>query len=120
MRFSIGSRSLCQTPSVTALGDFVADTTGLGFERGALVFAGMIALVTAAHVLTKIPKSLLFWAAYVLSRPLGATLGDILTKSHPEGGLGFSRITSSLVLALAWSSSLLVLHFVSGAKPCRR
>ncbi len=83
----------------TALGDFVATDTGLGFERGALVFAGLIALVAAAHFFTKIPKSVLFWAAYVLTRPLGATLGDTLTKSHTEGGLELGRITSSLVIA---------------------
>jgi uncharacterized membrane-anchored protein len=83
----------------TALGDFVATTTRLGFERGALVFAGMIALVTAAHFFTRLPDYLLFWAAYVLTRPLGATLGDTLTKSHVEGGLGLSRISSSLVIA---------------------
>ncbi len=85
----------------TALGDFMATTTGLGFERSALVFAGLIGLVAAAHLLTNIPDSLLFWAAYVLTRPLGATLGDTLTKSHTEGGLGLSRIASSLVIALA-------------------
>jgi uncharacterized membrane-anchored protein len=85
----------------TALGDFVGTTTGLGFERGALVFAGLIALVAAAHFFTDIPDSVLFWAAYVLTRPLGATLGDTLTKSHPEGGLGLGRITSSLVIAAA-------------------
>ncbi len=83
----------------TALGDFVASTTGLGFERGALIFAGLIAVVAAAHFLTNLPESLLFWAAYVLTRPLGATLGDTLTKSHAEGGLGLSRITSSLAIA---------------------
>lgn len=83
----------------TALGDFTADTAGLGFQRGALVFAGLIALVAAAHFFTKIPKSVLFWAAYVLTRPLGATLGDTLTKPHAQGGLDLSRITSSLVLA---------------------
>lgn len=83
----------------TALGDYVATTTGLGFERGALVFAGLLALVAAGHYLTKIPDAVLFWAAYVLTRPLGATLGDTLTKSHTEGGLGLSRITSSLVIA---------------------
>jgi uncharacterized membrane-anchored protein len=84
----------------TALGDFVATTTGLGFERGALVFAGLIALVAAAHFFTGLPDYLLFWAAYVLTRPLGATLGDTLTKSHVEGGPGLSRITSSLVIAV--------------------
>lgn len=83
----------------TALGDCVADNTGLGFERGALVFAGLIALVAAAHFLTKIPKSVLFWAAYVLTRPLGATLGDTLTKPHAQGGFDLSRIASSLVIA---------------------
>jgi uncharacterized membrane-anchored protein len=83
----------------TALGDFVATTTGVGFERGALVFAGLLALVALAHFLTRIPKSMIFWSAYVLTRPLGATLGDTLTKSHAEGGLGLGRIASSLVIA---------------------
>jgi uncharacterized membrane-anchored protein len=84
----------------TALGDFVATTTGLGFEKGALVFAGLIALVALAHYLTDLPQSVLFWAAYVLTRPLGATLGDTLTKPPAQGGLGLSRITSSLVIAV--------------------
>ena len=83
----------------TALGDFVATTTGLGFERGALVFAGLIGLVAAAYFLLKVPESIAFWAAYVLTRPLGATLGDTLTKPHGEGGLALGRITSSLVIA---------------------
>jgi uncharacterized membrane-anchored protein len=85
----------------TALGDFVASTTGLGFERGALVFAGLIAIVAGLHYWTDIPDSVLFWSAYVLTRPLGATLGDTLTKSHAEGGLGMGRITTSLVIAAA-------------------
>ncbi|MGZ4817374.1 MAG: COG4705 family protein [Terriglobales bacterium] len=84
----------------TALGDFMASSTGIGFERGALVFAGLIALVAAAHFYTSIPDNVLFWAAYVLTRPLGATLGDTLTKSHAEGGLGLGRIYSSLVIAV--------------------
>jgi uncharacterized membrane-anchored protein len=83
----------------TALGDFTADDAGLGFERGALVFAGLIALVALAHYFTKISDSILFWAAYILTRPLGATLGDTLTKPHDEGGLNLSRVTSSLVIA---------------------
>jgi uncharacterized membrane-anchored protein len=78
------------------LGDFTATTTGLGFEWGALVFAGLILLVAAAHFFTSLPDSVLFWSAYVLTRPLGATLGDTLTKSHTEGGLALGRITSSL------------------------
>ena len=85
----------------TALGDFIATDAGLGFERGALLFAGLIAVVAALHFFTKIPGSVLFWAAYVLTRPLGATLGDTLTKPHAEGGLALGRITSSLVIAAA-------------------
>jgi uncharacterized membrane-anchored protein len=77
----------------------VATSSGLGFERGALVFAGLLALVALAHFFTSLQKSLIFWAAYVLTRPLGAPLGDTLTKPYPEGGLGLSRIASSLVIA---------------------
>jgi uncharacterized membrane-anchored protein len=84
----------------TALGDFTASSLGLGFERGALVFAGLIALVAAAHYFTKLPKSILFWAAYVLTRPLGATLGDTLTKPHAVGGFALSTIASSLTIAV--------------------
>lgn len=85
----------------TALGDFVASSLDLGFEYGALVFAGLIAIVAAAHFFTKAPAAILFWSAYVLTRPLGATLGDTLTKPHAEGGLEFGRITSSLAIAVA-------------------
>ena len=85
----------------TALGDFVATDTGLGFEKGALVFAGLLAVVVALHFWTSISSAVLFWAAYVLTGPLGATLGDTLTKPHADGGLNFGRITSSLVIAAA-------------------
>jgi uncharacterized membrane-anchored protein len=84
----------------TALGDFVATTADLGFQRGTLVFAGLLALVAAAHLwLKRIPPSVLFWSAYVLTRPFGATLGDTLTKPHAEGGLALGRISASLALA---------------------
>ena len=83
----------------TALGDFTADSAGLGFETGALIFAGLIALVAAARFLTRIPGALLFWAAYVLTRPLGATLGDTLTKPHAQGGLALGRFASTFVIA---------------------
>ncbi len=85
----------------TALGDFVATTAGLGFEGGALVFTALLAFVAALHLFTRAPKALLFWSAYVLTRPLGATLGDTLTKSHSAGGLAMGRIASSLVLVAA-------------------
>jgi uncharacterized membrane-anchored protein len=85
----------------TALGDFVATDAGLGFERGALVFASLIAVVALLHFFTRIPTSVLFWAAYVLTRPLGATLGDTLTKPPDQGGLGLGRFTTSLVMIVA-------------------
>jgi len=83
----------------TALGVFVASSTGLGFERGALIFAGLLALVAAAHFwLKSFSPTALFWTAYVLTRPLGATLGDTLTKPIAEGGLALGRILSSVIL----------------------
>jgi uncharacterized membrane-anchored protein len=84
----------------TALGDFTADNLGLGFQGGAALFAALIAGVAALQVFTRAPAAILFWAAYVLTRPLGATLGDILTKPVAKGGLDLSRINSSLVIAL--------------------
>ncbi len=93
----------------TALGDFTADTTGLGlgFGGGALVFTGLLGLIAAAHFFTKLPAAVLFWAAYILTRPLGATLGDTLTKPPDHGGLGLSRIASSLVIAAVMVAGIL-------------
>src|SRR5580698_2414328 len=84
----------------TALGDLVATTAGLGFQRGTLVFAGLLALVAAGYLwLKRIPPGVLFWSAYVLTRPFGATLGDTLTKPRAEGGLALGRISASLAIA---------------------
>ena len=114
-RFSVGSLSVNNigTPKVellywtailfsntlgTALGDFLADTSGLGFAGGAFLIAGLLALVLAAHYYSQISKVMLFWIAFVLTRPFGATLGDVLTKPHEKGGLDFGTIGSSIVL----------------------
>jgi uncharacterized membrane-anchored protein len=83
----------------TALGDWLADS-GLGYEGGALVFVGALAIVAGLYFFTSTSRTVLFWAAFILTRPLGATVGDILTKPHANGGLELSRITSSVVLAL--------------------
>ena len=83
----------------TALGDYVADDVGLGFQRGALVFAVSLAVVAAAYQFHLASTSVLFWAAYVLTRPLGATVGDTITKAPAEGGFGLGRISSSLLIA---------------------
>jgi uncharacterized membrane-anchored protein len=84
----------------TALGDFVATSAGFGFEKGALIFTALILIVAALHFFSNLPTSVTFWAAYVLTRPLGATLGDTLTKPHDQGGLNLSRITSSIAIAV--------------------
>lgn len=83
----------------TALGDFLADSSGLGFAGGALLISSILTLIVLAHFYTPIPKTLLFWFAFVLTRPFGATAGDLLTKTHEKGGFGFGTIGSSLVLA---------------------
>jgi uncharacterized membrane-anchored protein len=83
----------------TALGDFVADA-GLGYQGGALVFGGLIGLIALAYFFTSAPRTLLFWAAFVLTRPLGATLGDTLTKPLDKGGLALGTLPASLVLAV--------------------
>ncbi len=82
----------------TALGDFLADNSGLGFAGGALLIAGLLALTAFAMRSTRISKTLLFWMAFVLTRPFGATMGDVLTKSTAKGGLNFGTIGSSSVL----------------------
>src|ERR1700730_9244871 len=86
----------------TALGDFLADKTGLGlgYEGGALVIFAVLALIAAAYFLTSVSRTLLFWLAFILTRPLGATLGDILTKTHEQGGLDLGTIGSSIVLGV--------------------
>jgi uncharacterized membrane-anchored protein len=94
----------------TALGDFVATDTGLGFERSAVLFAALLAVVLACHFLTTAPKSVLFWAAYVLTRPLGATLGDMLTKPRAEAGFELDRITSSIVIAVVMIAMIAIVH----------
>jgi uncharacterized membrane-anchored protein len=85
----------------TALGDFMADDAGLGYVGGALVIGAVLALIAAAYFFTKVSRTLLFWLAFVLTRPLGATLGDTLTKSHDKGGLDLGTFPASLVLAVA-------------------
>jgi uncharacterized membrane-anchored protein len=84
----------------TALGDWMADTTGLGYEGGALVFAAGLAVLAAAYFWTNVSRVLLFWAAFILTRPLGATVGDFLDKPVDHGGLALSRPIASAVLAV--------------------
>jgi len=82
----------------TALGDFLADDSGLGFTGGALLIGSLIALTALASRIKGINRVILFWIAFVLTRPFGATFGDLLTKPLEKGGLGFGTVGSSLVL----------------------
>ena len=93
----------------TALGDWMADGAGLGYEGAAIVFGGMIVLVALAYCFTRISHTLLFWITFVLTRPLGATLGDLLDKPQSHGGLALSRYTASAVLATFIIACLLFL-----------
>lgn len=84
----------------TALGDYLADDSGLGFAGGALLIGSLIAVVALAKQFTRISSVALFWIAFVLTRPFGATLGDFLTKTHDKGGLDFGTVGSSAILAV--------------------
>jgi len=91
----------------TAVGDFLADSSGLGFLGGAALIGGLLVLTVLAAFFTRINRVLLFWIAFVLTRPFGATFGDLLTKPAQKGGLGFGTIGSSLVLAVLLISVIL-------------
>lgn len=85
----------------TALGDWIADSTGLGYDGGALVFGAGILLLAALYYWTAISRVFLFWAAFILTRPLGATVGDFLDKPTSDGGLSLSRpLASGVILAV--------------------
>ena len=84
----------------TALGDWTADTAGLGYRGGAIVFGAMLAIIAAAYYRTNINRTALFWAAFILTRPLGAVVGDFLDKPISKGGLALSRYSASAALLL--------------------
>ena len=83
----------------TALGDYLADDSGLGFAGGAILIGSLLVVVLLATFYTRVSRVLLFWVAFVLTRPFGATMGDVLTKSTEKGGLDLGTIGASAVLA---------------------
>jgi uncharacterized membrane-anchored protein len=101
----------------TALGDWMADTKGLGYERGALVFGAALAVVAAAYCYTNVSRTLLFWAAFILTRPLGATIGDLLDKPVANGGLAFGRFYASAILAVFIVGCIALLPQRAGKHP---
>jgi uncharacterized membrane-anchored protein len=103
----------------TALGDWMADSTGLGYEYGAFVFVAGLAAVAAAYYWTKASRVLLFWIAFILTRPLGATVGDYLDKPVNHGGLALSRPIATAVIAAFILLCLLVLPQRAGKRPAQ-
>jgi uncharacterized membrane-anchored protein len=101
----------------TALGDWTADDTGLGYDGGALLFGAALAVVAAAYFFTSISRVALFWAAFILTRPLGATVGDFLDKPTSDGGLALSRPIASAVIAVFIIGCLLILPQRAGQHP---
>jgi uncharacterized membrane-anchored protein len=101
----------------TALGDWMADSTGLGYEYGALVFAAALAAVTAAYYWTNASRVMLFWIAFILTRPLGATVGDFLDKPVSDGGLALSRPIATAILAAFILVCILILPQRAGQHP---
>jgi uncharacterized membrane-anchored protein len=100
----------------TALGDWTADTAGLGYGGGALVFSGMLAIVALAYYRTRISHTILFWAAFILTRPLGAVVGDFLDKPVAKGGLELSRYSATAALLVL----IVVCILVFPQRPARR
>lgn len=101
----------------TALGDWLADTGGLGYEGSALVFGAGLAVVAAAYYWTGLSRVGLFWAAFILTRPLGATVGDLLDKPVSHGGLHLSRPLASAVIALFIVGCIVLLPQRAGTHP---
>ena len=100
----------------TALGDWIADA-GLGYEGGALVFGAGLALLAAIYYWTEVSRVLLFWAAFILTRPLGATVGDFLDKPVNHGGLHLSRPLASAVIAALIIACIVLLPQRAGTHP---
>jgi len=101
----------------TALGDWIADTGGLGYEGGALVFAAGLAVIVGLYAATTMSRVLLFWTAFILTRPLGATVGDFLDKPVSSGGLALSRPIASAVIAVFIIACLLLIPQRAGTHP---
>ncbi len=101
----------------TALGDWTADAPGFGYLAAAALFAGLLAILLALHYATAISKVWLFWAAFILTRPLGATVGDFLDKPLDKGGLDLSRPIASLVLAVFIIACIALLPQRAGQHP---
>jgi uncharacterized membrane-anchored protein len=104
----------------TALGDWMADDTGLGYVGAALVFGSALAMIAGVYFWSSISHVLLFWAAFILTRPLGATLGDYLDKPADEGGLALSRPIASAIIGVVMIACILIIPQRAGSHPGAR
>lgn len=100
----------------TALGDWTADSAGFGYAGSAVIFSALLIVVAALYFWTKISRTVLFWAAFILTRPLGAVVGDFLDKPHAKGGLEMSRYTATVALF----AFMLACIFIYRQKPAER
>jgi uncharacterized membrane-anchored protein len=107
---------MCSQTLGTALGDWTADTEGVGYGGGILVFGGALAVIAVLYFFTKISRTILFWAAFILTRPLGAVVGDFLDKPVSNGGLAMSRYTASATLVVLMA----ILIFAFRHQPAKR
>jgi uncharacterized membrane-anchored protein len=103
----------------TALGDWTADSEGVGYAGGVVIFSLLLAIVAACHFWTRISKTALFWLAFILTRPLGAVLGDLLDKPLAHGGFNLSRYSASAVLAVLVFACILIFPQRAGQHPER-
>src|SRR3954447_1318343 len=92
----------------TALGDWVADTNEMGYVGAAVIFGGLLLVTALLYYFTSLSRAVLFWAAFILTRPLGAVVGDFLDKPHAQGGLALSRYAASLALLIAIVALILI------------
>jgi len=98
----------------TALGDWTADTVGLGYLGAALIFGGFLVVVVVAHYFTSLSKTLLFWSAFIVTRPLGAVVGDFFDKPIAKGGLDLSRYSASASVLIVIISCILIFPQCAG------
>src|ERR1700688_400891 len=101
----------------TALGDWMAETNGLGYENGALVFGAGLTILALAYFYTDASHTLLLWCAFILTRPLGATLGELLDKPIAQGGLSVSRLLASAILVVIMTGCILIFPQRPGTHP---
>ncbi len=107
---------MCSQTLGTALGDWTSDSAGLGYLESAAIFGGLLAILALAYWKTSISRTMLFWGGFILTRPLGAVVGDFLDKPHDHGGLALSRFTATAVLLAIMAGIMMAVPQRAAAK----